>query len=98
MGVQGACSYHGGIKEDPFRYVVVLVSVILGFASFAFVADIEVISTRATRYMRAGKIFCPKCDSVMRLRKGRHGKFYGCSQYPKCMGTRDADSVPDQVG
>jgi len=31
---------------------------------------------------------CPKCGSKMILRKGRYGKFYGCSKFPYCRGTR----------
>ena len=31
---------------------------------------------------------CPKCnDGVMVERKGRYGKFYGCSNYPRCKHT-----------
>ena len=32
---------------------------------------------------------CPKCGSVMVLRTGRYGSFYGCSKYPYCKGTRN---------
>lgn len=32
---------------------------------------------------------CPRCGSSMILRNGRRGKFYGCSQYPRCYGSRD---------
>jgi ssDNA-binding Zn-finger/Zn-ribbon topoisomerase 1 len=31
---------------------------------------------------------CPRCDSKMVLRTGRLGKFYGCSTFPRCRGTR----------
>ena len=31
---------------------------------------------------------CPKCGLKMILRKGRYGKFYGCSKFPYCRGTR----------
>ena len=31
---------------------------------------------------------CPLCGSMMVLRKGRYGKFYGCLKYPYCRGTR----------
>jgi len=31
---------------------------------------------------------CPVCGSKMLLRKGRYGKFYGCSKFPYCRGTR----------
>jgi very-short-patch-repair endonuclease len=31
---------------------------------------------------------CPECGSKMILRNGRFGKFYGCSRFPYCRGTR----------
>lgn len=31
---------------------------------------------------------CPACGSKMVLRSGRYGKFYGCSKFPYCRGTR----------
>jgi len=34
---------------------------------------------------------CPKCGSKMLIRNGRYGKFYGCSKYPYCKGTRPYD-------
>lgn len=33
-------------------------------------------------------IICGKCNSKMRLVNGRRGKFWGCSQYPKCKFTK----------
>ncbi|CAM4462060.1 MAG: DNA topoisomerase 1 [Legionellaceae bacterium] len=27
---------------------------------------------------------CPDCNSPLHIKKGRYGKFIGCSQYPKC--------------
>ncbi|SFN29406.1 DNA topoisomerase-1 [Formivibrio citricus] len=27
---------------------------------------------------------CPECDSPLHIKKGRYGKFIGCSAYPKC--------------
>jgi len=27
---------------------------------------------------------CPRCSGYMRLRKGKYGEFFGCSNYPKC--------------
>ncbi|WP_027182130.1 helix-hairpin-helix domain-containing protein [Oleidesulfovibrio alaskensis] len=32
---------------------------------------------------------CPNCGSSMRRRSGRYGKFWGCSRYPACTGTRN---------
>jgi hypothetical protein len=33
---------------------------------------------------------CPKCGSRLELKDGRHGKFYGCSNFPNCKFTRSA--------
>ena len=30
------------------------------------------------------QLICPRCDVDLVVRKGRYGKFYGCSNYPKC--------------
>ena len=32
--------------------------------------------------------FCPKCASPLLLRKGNHGNFLGCSDYPNCKYTK----------
>jgi ssDNA-binding Zn-finger/Zn-ribbon topoisomerase 1 len=32
---------------------------------------------------------CPRCNSPMVLRHGKCGRFYGCSRYPECRGTRE---------
>lgn len=32
---------------------------------------------------------CPRCGNAMVLRQGRYGRFYGCSRYPVCRGTRN---------
>ncbi|WP_427910336.1 topoisomerase DNA-binding C4 zinc finger domain-containing protein [Peribacillus muralis] len=34
------------------------------------------------------KIHCPVCDSKMIEREGKNGKFYGCSRFPSCRGTK----------
>lgn len=33
---------------------------------------------------------CPDCGDDMILRKSKHGKFYGCVNYPKCRATHGA--------
>lgn len=34
------------------------------------------------------EILCPKCGSEMVKRKSMYGEFYGCSNFPRCRGTR----------
>ena len=33
-------------------------------------------------------LICPKCDGDLVVREGQFGKFYGCSNYPKCRYSR----------
>ena len=41
---------------------------------------------------------CPRCNALMILRKGVYGKFYGCSRFPNCRGTRDyAEELPEEL-
>jgi ssDNA-binding Zn-finger/Zn-ribbon topoisomerase 1 len=35
---------------------------------------------------------CPKCGAKMRLVSGKRGKFYGCTYFPECNGTRPHES------
>ncbi|BAO43348.1 type I DNA topoisomerase [Thiolapillus brandeum] len=47
---------------------------------------------------------CPKCDSPLSIRLGRHGRFIGCTNYPDCDYTRDLNAdkaeaeAPKEVG
>lgn len=34
------------------------------------------------------EVLCPKCGAEMVRRKGMYGEFYGCSDFPRCRGTR----------
>ena len=37
-------------------------------------------------------VYCPKCNSPMTIRARRNNlenKFYGCTRYPGCKGTRE---------
>jgi len=35
---------------------------------------------------------CPKCNSPLSIRLGRHGRFIGCTNYPECDYTRDLNA------
>jgi hypothetical protein len=42
--------------------------------------------------MQVHEMPCPKCGAMLLLRDGRHGEFYGCSNFAKtrCRGSRQA--------
>ena len=37
---------------------------------------------------------CPKCGSDLKVKLGMYGKFYGCSNYPKCTFTQSFNDGP----
>jgi len=39
---------------------------------------IECVKKKPKRYK------CSKCGDIMRIRKGKYGSFWGCSNYPMC--------------
>ncbi len=41
-------------------------------------------------FQETDKKKCPKCGGTLRLINGKYGKFYGCSNYPRCRYTRNA--------
>lgn len=36
------------------------------------------------RQIKMENLICPRCNGELKLRDGRNGKFYGCSNYPRC--------------
>lgn len=43
--------------------------------------------------IRAGQTelrLCPECSSVLKIRNGRYGRFWGCSGFPRCRYTQNA--------
>ena len=48
---------------------------------------------QVAREVMGGSYTCPTCNSPMQERKGKFGKFYGCTQYPRCRGTRDEKGI-----
>ena len=36
------------------------------------------------RQTKIENLICPKCNGELKLRTGKYGKFYGCSNYPAC--------------
>lgn len=40
--------------------------------------------TVVDRKIKIENLICPRCSAELKLRNGRNGKFYGCSNYPNC--------------
>ncbi len=54
------------------------------------VSNVKQITKRKVNLVQSGK--CPRCEGELVLRKGRYGRFYGCSNYPKCTFTLKKES------
>lgn len=91
IGIQGACSHHGGVERDPLRYFVVPSGLMVGFLTYGYISGLGFVRRGREKYERAGKIFCPRCGSEMKIKNGRYGRFYGCRSYPKCKTTFDLE-------
>lgn len=44
----------------------------------------EIINEYITKRDQYDTTICPKCGGKLRICNGKYGKFYGCSNYPKC--------------
>lgn len=66
-------------------------SLITGYGRFCNFCKGIKVSKKVISYdvIKGDDRSCPKCASKMSLRNGRYGKFYGCSNYPYCKGTRN---------
>ena len=40
---------------------------------------------------------CPKCGAEMHEKSGRYGRFLGCSNWPRCNGTRDLEPTDNST-
>jgi len=45
---------------------------------------------RIPLYRPSGPGPCPQCGAPTRQRNGRKGPFFGCAEFPRCRGTRNA--------
>ena len=59
------------------------------FCKYCKHPSISNISTKREPSKIDNSRHCPRCSSGMILRNGRRGKFYGCSRFPRCRGTRE---------
>lgn len=102
IGKRGACSHHGGVKRAGGGAMLVGLAVAAGIGVFVYSKlppdkppkrpPLDQISPPKKRRIKHPK--CPKCNLTMRLRVARSGpyqgsRFWGCSNYPRCKGTRN---------
>ncbi|KAA1171158.1 DNA topoisomerase III [Marinobacter salinexigens] len=78
-------------EGDPRHFLETLKQEIQGFISAPSGKRPEESSPETA----ADQIHCPKCRAPMTERDGKFGRFYACTRYPQCKGTRPIeDSAP----
>lgn len=102
VGLQGACSWHGGVVYSDNSFLIVAGAVAGLFAAVLVGLGIAVLYDKlnlwppekpappaiAVRKLPDVYPRCPRCDKAMVLRRGPRGEFFGCRRYPKCRGLR----------
>ncbi len=83
-GKMKECPKCGEIRE---AYQFEDASLITGVGKFCNVCKKKSISTKTPIYLSEYQN-CTRCNSKMILRNDKFGKFYGCSKFPYCRGTR----------
>lgn len=85
------------VKADPL--IALGVAAIIGLFGAIFSGIGKLFSNNRASLQNpapgntSGMVNCPICNSVMILRNGRRGQFYGCSRFPRCKGTRDYKEI-----
>lgn len=51
--------------------------------------------TKTTLFANRKNQLCPECGAELVIRSGRHGPFFGCSQYPECSYVRPLKAQVD---
>lgn len=85
------------VRDNTSKQVVEFVS-----ASYEIIrdqigweSDLREILNRAYLFVSRLRPQCPKCrKSLMEIRTGPRGQFWGCQQFPECRGTRN---IPEAV-
>jgi hypothetical protein len=58
---------------------------LLALSAFGFIYG----GYRIWRWQNGEMPFCTRCGSMMEIRNGRYGEFWGCMSYPRCRGSED---------
>lgn len=73
------------VIDSIARNVAYLGAALLALSAFGFMRA----GYRIWRWQRGEIPFCPLCGSMMEIRTGRYGKFWGCMSFPRCRGSED---------
>lgn len=73
------------VIDSIARNIAYLGAALLALSAFGFMNA----GYRIWRWQRGEIPFCPRCGSMMEIRTGRYGEFWGCMSFPRCRGSED---------
>lgn len=76
------------ILKSPLFLIFVLIGI--GYVIYAIFKYFKNKNKDVSNTQTENNI-CPKCGGSLILREGKYGKFYGCTNYPKCKFTKEID-------
>lgn len=84
-----------GNEIQAFAFNVFIILIIIFCVFFVFIKNNERKQkyniNKKMIYNSAKDNICPQCGGILKERKGKYGKFYGCSNYPNCKFVRKID-------
>jgi Topoisomerase DNA binding C4 zinc finger len=85
-------------KADPFIGLGASLIAMLIVGIFSGITSLFSGSSLKNAINADNSVTCPRCLSPMVLRKGSRGRFFGCSRFPRCRGTRNfIETTPTEV-
>ena len=72
------------LKDDLIKIRALLESVQLNDKGSKKVHVQSVKQNVIEKKVKIENLICPRCNGTLKLRNGKYGSFYGCSNYPNC--------------
>lgn len=84
-----------GKNVQNIVFALVIIGVMIGIAIMLLTKNKEKSvhkeNIQDSTYNQPKDNVCPKCGGTLIERNGKYGRFYGCSNYPKCKYTKNIE-------
>ena len=85
-------------EADPRQFIDNLKQEIQGFINRPLGTPRHTRGGNTSETIEDGQVHCPKCRAPMTERDGKFGRFFACSRYPQCRGTRPLEDASPEDG
>ncbi|WP_203301634.1 DNA topoisomerase 3 [Marinobacter sediminum] len=85
-------------EGDPREFLDTLKQEVRGFINLPQGAPKVDPASDGAEPAQDGQVHCPKCRAPMTERDGKFGRFFACTRYPQCRGTRPLEDAAPEDG